>query len=54
MDKAKAKELVANAKLYAGEGDFQKSLKCFHAAYKLYPSEKTLERMKRIEVSLFL
>ena len=46
----KAKELVASAKLYAGEGDFQKSLKLFHAAYKLYPIDKTYERIKKMEV----
>uniref|UniRef100_H2ZIR0 SNF2 N-terminal domain-containing protein n=1 Tax=Ciona savignyi TaxID=51511 RepID=H2ZIR0_CIOSA len=47
-----AKQLVAEAKTCASEGELYKSLKLFKKAYKLVPSDKIQSRITRIEEAI--
>uniref|UniRef100_H2ZIQ9 DNA excision repair protein ERCC-6-like n=1 Tax=Ciona savignyi TaxID=51511 RepID=H2ZIQ9_CIOSA len=50
--KSMAKQLVAEAKTCASEGELYKSLKLFKKAYKLVPSDKIQSRITRIEEAI--
>lgn len=52
--KAESRKLVNEGKLLSASGQLEKSLKYFHKAQKLFPSEKTLAKIKRIEVYINL
>ena len=48
-----ARELVAQAKQAAHDGELHYSLKLFKKAYSLFPSEKLKRRITKLEVRFF-